>query len=326
MKSEKYLSAVGSFMRETREAGVLLALILLVAGFGLASEHFFAYRNVLNILRQISQIGIITVAVTILIISQEFDLSVGSVFAVAGINTAVMMQVLGVHFLIAVLTSLLLCALLGFINGLITVKVGVPSFITTLGTMMVYRGVALLLSGGNPVSSGLSYDSFFYYITGDRLWGIIPAPIIWFVIIAILGWVILQRSSYGYKVYATGGNTEAAMLSGIPTDKIKISNFMLTSVAAGIAGIISLSFLGSATPTQGSGLELEAIAAAVIGGTALFGGKGTILGAVLGALIMGVVRNGLVLIGTSAMLQELFVGIVIVLAVIINIKIGQGSE
>jgi len=326
MKSKKYLSKVGTFFQETREAGVLMALILLVVGFSFASEHFLAYRNILNILRQISQIGIITVAVTNLIISQEFDLSVGSVFAVAGINTAMMMQVFGVHYLLAVASSLVLCALLGLFNGLITVKIGVPSFITTLGTMMVYRGIALLISGGNPISSGLSYDSFFYYITGDRLGGILPAPIIWFLIVAVIGWIILQRTSYGYKVYATGGNTEAAKLSGIPTDRIKITNFMLTSMAAGFAGIISLSFLGSATPTQGAGLELEAIAASVIGGTALFGGKGTILGAVLGALIMGIVRNGLVLIGTSAMLQELFVGIVIVLAVIVNIMIGRSGK
>jgi ribose/xylose/arabinose/galactoside ABC-type transport system permease subunit len=187
--------------------------------------------------------------------------------------------------------------------------------------MMVYRGLALILSHGWPMS-GLP-DSVFYSIAAGRLPGSIPVPILWLVLVSIVGWILLHKTAYGFKVYATGGNQEAARLCGINTDRIKIINFILTALGAGVAGIISLAYLGSTTPTQGTGIELEAIAASVIGGTALFGGAGTVFGAFLGATIIGVVRNGLVLLGTSAYWQEALIGLVIVLAVIINVQLGR---
>jgi Ribose/xylose/arabinose/galactoside ABC-type transport systems, permease components len=299
-----------------REAGVLLALILLVVFFSLATPTFFTSLNMLNVLRQVSVVGIITLAMTILIIGQEFDLSVGSMYAVIGILVATLFNG-GMSIWLASLVGLLVAAAMGFLNGMMTVTARIPSFIVTLGMMMVYRGVALVLSGGSPASVRLPQG--FYTITGaPRLWGIIPAPAIWFVLAAVAAYYLLHQTGFGYKVFATGGNREAARLAGINTNRIKVIGFILTGIASGLAAIISLSYLGTATPTQGQGFEMQAIAGAVIGGASLMGGVGSILGGFMGALIMGVVRNGLVLMGVSAYYQELVLGIVVIFAVIIG--------
>jgi len=301
---------------QKREAGVLLALVLLVVFFSLATPTFFTSLNLLNVMRQVSVVGIITLAMTILIISQEFDLSVGSMYAVIGILVATLFNS-GVNIWLASLIGLLVAAAMGVLNGLMTVKARIPSFIVTLGMMMVYRGVALVLSGGSPASVRL--PETFYTITGaPRLWGLIPAPAIWFILAGVAAYYLLHVTSFGYKVFATGGNKEAARLAGIPTDRVKVIGFILTGVAAGLAAIISLSYLGTATPTQGQGFEMQAIAGAVIGGASLMGGVGSIIGGFMGALIMAVVRNGLVLMGVSAYLQELVLGIVVIIAVIIG--------
>lgn len=313
-----------SFLRrvvKTREFGVFIALFLTGLFFTIRTDTFLTVENLLNVTRQVAELGIITVAMTILITSQEFDLSVGSMYALTAIIVGLLVKDMQVSIWLAAPVGLLVAVALGAVNGLITVKLEIPSFITTLGTLMVFRGFALVLSNGWPVS-GLG-DSAFYSIAAGYLFGVIPMPAVWLVVIAIIGWVILQRSSFGFKVYATGGNKEAARLSGIDTDRVKVTGFMLTALAAGISGIISLSYLGSVAPTQGTGMELDAIAASVIGGTALLGGVGTILGAFLGAMIMGVVRNGLVLMGTSAYWQEALIGLIIVVAVIINVQIEK---
>lgn len=299
-----------------REMGVLLALVLLIIFFSVATPTFLTSLNLLNVMRQVSVVGIITLAMTMLIISQEFDLSVGSVYAVIGITVALLYNG-GMNIWLASLAGLLIAAAMGFLNGLLTVTARIPSFIVTLGMMMVYRGVALVLSGGSPKSVRL--PETFYTLTGaPRLWGLIPAPAIWFVLAAIVSYYLLHKTGFGYKVFATGGNREAARLAGIHTNRVKVIGFMITGMAAGLAAIISLSYLGTATPTQGQGFEMQAIAGAVIGGASLMGGVGSILGGFMGALIMGVVRNGLVLMGVSAYLQELVLGIVVIIAVIIG--------
>lgn len=299
----------------SREAGILLALVLLVVGFSTASPMFLTGLNLLNVLRQVSVAGIVTLAMTILIIAQEFDLSVGSTFAVVGMVTAGLFNQ-GVDIWVASLVALVLAAAMGLANGLVTVKGGIPSFIVTLGTMMAYRGVALLVSGGSPASVRL--PDAFYVATGARLGPGIPAPVLWFVGATLVAAFLLHGTAFGFKVFAVGGNREAARLSGIDTDRVKIVGFVLTAVAAGLAGIISLSYLGSVTPTQGQGMEMQAIAGAVIGGTSLMGGSGSIAGAFMGAVIMGLVRNGLVLLGVNAYLQDLVLGLVVIAAVLVG--------
>src|SRR5690606_10011419 len=200
---------------QKREAGVLLALVLLVVFFSLATPTFFTSLNLLNVMRQVSVVGIITLAMTILIISQEFDLSVGSMYAVIGILVATLFNS-GVNIWLASLIGLLVAAAMGVLNGLMTVKARIPSFIVTLRMMMVYRGVALVLSGGLPASVWLREP--FYTITGaPRLWGLIPAPAIWFILAGVAAYYRLHVTSFGYKVFATGGNNEASLLAAAPT-------------------------------------------------------------------------------------------------------------
>lgn len=308
---------------QQREFGVFLALLLISTIFSFLTDTFLSTRNFLNILRQIAELGIMTVGMTLLITSQEFDLSVGSMYALGPIIAGLMVLEWGLNIWVAAGLTIGLGIILGMINGLITLKFGIPSFITTLGTSMLFRGGILMLTDGWPVS-GLP-DAKFYEIFGGRFFGI-PMQAFWFIIVVILGYIVLQRSKFGYKIFATGGNREAADLSGINTVKVKITCFILTSVTAVFAGLTSISYLGSVSPTQGEGMELQVIAASVIGGTALFGGSGSIVGAFLGASIMGVVRNGLSLMGTGAYVQQALIGFIIVVAVIINVQYSESEN
>ena len=306
------------------EAGVFIAFIIISLFFISQSPIFLTGRNLLNVLRQTSQLGIIVAFVTILIISGEFDLSVGAVFAFSGVFMGFITTEFGLTPWLALPLSIIVCSLFGLVNGAISVFLKVPSFITTLGTSMVIRGLALYVSGGRPVSANITET--YYLVTGGRLWGVISSPILWFLGTMIVGSIILQKTVFGYMVFATGGNETAAHFAGIPTKKIKIIAFILTAAAAALSGGIALSYLGSATPTQGTGMELDAIAATVIGGTALMGGSGSMLGAFLGVLIMAVVRNGLVLLGAGPFMQDLLIGIIIVFAVIINVQLLQRNK
>lgn len=302
------------------EFSVFIAFILISAFFSFLHPHFLSVNNFFNLLRQTATIGIMAIGMTILITSQEFDLSVGSVFALNAVIVGLLITDYGINIWIAVLITLFVAVLIGLFNGLITIKFGIPSFITTLGTMMLFRGFALILSGGSPISR--LPDSVFFEIFGGDIAGI-PMQGVWFIIIAIIGYIVLQKSKYGYKVYATGGNREAAELSGINTTRVKLKGFIITSLTATISALAAMSYLGSISPTQGQGYELQVIAASVIGGTNLFGGAGTIFGAFMGAAIMGTVRNGLVLMGAGAYLQEALIGLVIVIAVIINVQLAK---
>jgi ribose/xylose/arabinose/galactoside ABC-type transport system permease subunit len=296
-----------------KEFGVFMALIAVSLFFTLSTKTFLTTPNVLNVLRQISINGIIVMAMTLVIIAKDIDLSVGSTFAMVGMVVAVLFNQYHVNIWLASLGGIAVGGLLGLVNGVITVKGQLPPFIVTLGTMMVYRGLALVTSGGVPASVKL--PKAFFAVTGARIFGGIPVPALWFLGATVVAGFLLHKTSFGYKVYSVGGNVEAARLAGINTDRIRILNFVLIGVASGLAGIISMSYLSSVTPTAGQGMELQAVAATVIGGTSMLGGVGTILGSFIGALFMGVIRNGLVLVGTSAYFIELITGIVLIAAV-----------
>jgi ribose/xylose/arabinose/galactoside ABC-type transport system permease subunit len=210
---------------------------------------------------------------------------------------------------------------LGWLNGLLIATTRINSFIATLSTMMVYRGLSLVLSQGQPIGFQLS---FFMDLFGrGEIGGVVPIPVLWMLAWGVFMYLLLHRTTFGVKVFATGDNREAAELAGIKTMRVKRVGFLLTALAAGISAVISLSFLKTVTPTQGTGLELEAIAASVIGGTAMSGGVGSILGTFIGTFIMAEVRTGLVLLGTDAYVQDAFVGLVIALAVIINVRLSS---
>jgi ribose transport system permease protein len=304
-----------------RDFGIAIVALLIGLGFSLATPVFLSTYNLLNLLRQTAELGIIAMAMTILIISGEFDLSVGATYAVTGVVTGLLAKQFGLEIWAAALCGLASALILGLLNGLLVTTTKINSFIATLSTMMVYRGIAMVLSQGQPISSFQFEPAFFDIMGRGKGFGTIPVPIFWMAAWGVLLFLLLHRTAFGIKVYATGDNPEAATLAGIKITRVKRVGFLLTSLAAGLAGLVSLGYLKTVTPTQGTGLELEAIAAAVIGGTSMAGGVGSIVGTFIGTFIMAEVRTGLVLLGTDAYIQDAFVGLVIALAVIVNIKL-----
>ena len=321
MKNTNKFAGVFRKIFSLKEIGVLIALIILIITLSIATPNFFTATNLLSVSKQMSLVAIIGVGMTFLIITREFDLSVGSILGLTGIVTALMVKNFGVNIWIAVFAGIVVGALAGLINGLLTTKVGIPSFIVTLGMLSVLRGLALVFSQGWPISN-LPPSAFGSLFSGEAF-GKIPAQTFWMAGLLIIAAVILSRSVYGYKVYITGSNPKAARLSGINTDRIKIINFIIVGTLAGFAGMLSLSHLNSVSPLTGGGLELDVIAAVVIGGTALMGGSGTILGTFLGAAIISMVRNGLVLLGVSAYWHEMVIGLVILTAVTIDAQLNR---
>jgi len=306
--------------------GIGIVAVLIGFVFSLASPVFLSTYNLLNLLRQTAELGIVAMAMTMLIIAGEFDLSVGAIYAVTGVVTSLLAKHFGMEMWAAAVCGLMSAAILGLLNGLLVTTTKINSFIATLSTMMVYRGIAMVLSQGQPISSFQVEPEFFDIMGRGKGFGTIPVPIFWMAGWGVMLFLLLHRTAFGVKVYATGDNAEAAILSGIKITRVKKAGFLLTSLAAGLAGLVSLGYLKTVTPTQGTGLELEAIAAAVIGGTSMAGGVGSIVGTFIGTFIMAEVRTGLILLGTDAYIQDAFVGLVIALAVIVNIKLTHRSK
>ena len=308
-------------MSKWRDAGVLASSIVIGIAFTLLTHSFLTSYNLFNLLRQTSELGIVAMAMTVLIVSGEFDLSVGAIYAVTGVITALLYKSAGLTMVLAASCGVICALLLGLINGLLVTATRMNSFIATLATMMVFRGMAMVLSQGQPIS-GFPDLTFLDVVGHAKLFGSVPVPIVWLALAGALFYVLLHRTAYGLKVFATGDNRQAAELAGLRTGRIKRLNFLITAFAAGAASLISLGYLKTVTPTQGTGMELEAIAAAVIGGTAMRGGVGSIFGTFVGAFIMAEVRTGLVLIGTGAYIQDACVGLIVALAVILNLKLS----
>ena len=304
-----------------RETGVFIALILMCLILWQTTPSFMTVRNLLNVGRQISLLGIMAVGMTFVLIAREVDLSVGSIYAFCGLITG-MLLVGGWNLPISLAIGLLAGSVIGFINGFFSTYGMLPSFITTLGMMSVIRGAALVITNGQPVtindSSGADPATLeaFYYLGQGRIFDLIPMQLIFFIIVSIVGWFVLSRTVFGFKVYAVGGSPKAARVSGIKVYNVKIWTFIIMGFLSALAGILSLAFLPSGQAGRtGVGLELDVIAAAIVGGASLGGGEGTIPGTILGVFIIGVLRNGLVLLGISPFWQEVVIGSIIILAV-----------
>lgn len=304
-----------------RETGVLVALLIMCLFLWQASPAFMTVRNLLNVGRQVSLLGIMAVGMTFVLISKEIDLSVGATYALSGLVTG-MLIIAGWSLWPAIGIGLLIGVMVGLVNGLLSTYALLPSFITTLGMMSVVRGIALLITSGQPVTvnetTGASPETLdaFFFLGQGRLFNVIPMQLVFFVAVAILGWLLLSKTVFGFRVYAVGGSDKASRLSGIKVYNVKTLAFILMGFLAAVSGILSLAFLPSGQAGRtGVGSELDVIAAAVVGGASLSGGEGTILGTVLGVLIIGVLRNGLVLMGISPFWQETIIGVVIILAV-----------
>ncbi len=313
MKNEHLMSVL-----KAPEAGALGGLLVILIVFLTLSPGFLSVQSVTSMFTLASELGIVAIGVSLLMISGEFDLSVGAVFA---LSTLIFVRTAnaGVNPVIAFLLTLTACALIGLLNGFITIRAGIPSFISTLGAMMFWRGVLLYATGGFPVA--YEADKRILFFLGGRIYEMLRATGIWFILLTILFNWILKTTRYGNWVLATGGNREAARAAGVSVDKIKMRNFMLCSLLAGLSGTTNLARYLISQPMLGSGMELEAVAASVIGGNLLTGGYGSIMGTFIGALLMGMIRTGLVSIGVAPYLYTAFTGIILVVSVIVNMTV-----
>jgi ribose transport system permease protein len=292
-------------------------LFLIFIGFlvigSLLSDHFFSVQNILNVLQQSSFVGIVSIGMTFVIITAGIDLSVGSVLALTGMLVSIMLSH-GMNLFLAIVITILIGAFLGFINGFISTKFKVPAFIATMALMVSARGFALLTTDGKPI-----YDlPASFTRLGDNVFGRIPFTGLVWIVLTVLGVIFLKYTTFGRKLYAIGGNAESARLSGIAVEKYITVSFVISGIMAAVAGILMAAWLNVGQPTSGTGLELNAIAAVVLGGTSLFGGKGGIAGTFIGVLIMSIIVNIFNLLGLSSYYQSIFMGAIIVLALIMN--------
>jgi ribose transport system permease protein len=305
---------------QMREMGVLLALILLVLFVNSQSDYFWTSRNIFNVLRSMSTIGIIAIGMTMIIVTAGIDLSVGSMLAAASMMTARLMFLEVLPPWPAVLVGLAFGSLLGLINGFVITKIRVTPFIATLGMLSIARGLTLLLSSGiqGTVASNIPMRDPSVNFLGAGYVGDIPMPVIIMFILVIFFSLFLRYTVLGRQVYAVGSNEDAARLSGVPNDLVKIFVYTVTGMLCALAGILQAGLLSTASTSAGQALELDVIAAVVIGGASLMGGQGTIFGAVIGAAIMAVLRNAFILLQFPSYAQTITIGVVIILAVSVD--------
>jgi simple sugar transport system permease protein len=305
-----------TYLEKPELAGLILLVVLIVV-FQIRSNGVFLNQdNLRGILGILPETGLVAIGVTILMISGEFDLSVGSVFALMPMTMAVLM-VQGVPFPAAMLVGLAVCAAIGFVNGYVTIRFAIPSFITTLGMLFIARSLTIVISGGFPplLPADLPNWLFTSFVGPGSMFRM---SFLWFVGIAFATSLMLSSTNFGNWIKATGGFLPAAAAMGIPTERVKIACFMLCSVLAGFAGMIQVLRLGSPLPSIGEGLELQAVAAAVIGGVSLAGGIGTVLGGIIGTTLIRVIDNGLVLSQVDANWFKFAIGFLTIFAVIAN--------
>ena len=305
-----------SFFKVFRQyGGIVIGLIALFILFSFMNSNFLTSTNIMNIVLQVSIIAITAFGMTYVLLLGDIDLSVGSTIALTG-TLAALALLWGLPFYLAISIALLLSIAVGFINGSLTALAGIPSFIVTVATMGLFRGIAYIITDGKPE---MIMDDVFLELGNGDIFSI-PNPIWVLLILLLVNHFILSKTTFGRKIYITGGNKEAAVYSGINVKKLKIQVFMITALMAGISGLLLASRLYSGQPSTAQGYELDAIASAVLGGTSLNGGHGTIIGTMIGALIIGVINNGMNLMNIPYFYQLVVKGLVILLAVYIDVR------
>jgi ribose transport system permease protein len=298
--------------------GVLVVLVVLVAAMTLATPHFLTTGNLLNVLRQVSINSVIACGMTMIIITGGIDLSVGSLVAMA---SCLAMLAIGAtdSDLLGLLVSIAVGATAGAFNGALIAWARVPPFIMTLATLTIFSGIALISTGGAPI---IRFTGDFRWVGQGLIYGI-PVPVVIMLLIAALTHIVLSRTAFGAAVYAVGGNEEAARLSGIAVRKIKFLVYVIGGALTGLAAMILMGRLSSAQPNMGQGFELDAIAAVVLGGTSLMGGRGTVWGTLIGALVIGILNNGFNLLAIDPYFQLVAKGAIILLAVLIDDRVRR---
>lgn len=305
-----------------REIGVLLILVAIVVFLSLTTREFLTVENIFTVILNISFIAIMSFGMTMVIITAGIDLSVGSTLGLSSVVMGILMHDHKISSLISVLIGLAVGTLCGLTNGLLITKARLVPFISTLGMLSIGRGLAYVLTRGWPISP--FPRSFTFH--GQGMLGPIPLPVIYMGIIGLMAHIFLRYTITGRRIYAVGGNINAAKLVGIKTDRILLLVYTLNGFLAGFAGFLLTAWLGVAQPNAGQGYELDVIAATVIGGTSLSGGEGSVVGSLLGAIIMGVLRNGMILLGVSSFWQQVVIGAVIIIAIAIDQMRRRGER
>lgn len=311
------MNSIKKQFKENQNLGTIAALIILIVFVSVLNPAFLQVNNLLNLMRQLIINGFIALGMTFVILTGGIDLSVGSTLAFTSAIFAGLLQN-GMATGLAILITLALGLALGLINGLLITKGKLAPFIVTLATMTIFRGLTLVYMDGRPISG--PKDNFaFQFLGKGQVFGI-PFQVILFLIVYIVLSTLLNKTSHGRKIFAVGGNEKASFISGIKIDKVKILVYVISALMAVISGLVLTSRLNSAQPTAGSAYEMDAIAAVVLGGTSMTGGSGSLTGTLIGILILGVLNNGLNLLGVSSFYQQIVKGVVILIAVLIDRK------
>lgn len=313
IKTNKLSEIKGFF--NFKESGILLALIIMCIALSLATPNFLNQYNLGIVVRQASFVALVALGQTLVLITGGIDLSVGSVAGLSSILGAIIMTSTPINPYLAALIAILLGMIFGIINGVFISKIGLNPFIVTLATGEAFAGIILVITRGYPV---LGIPPSFRYL-GQGMVGPVPVPVVILILIAIVLAYILKNTPFGRYIYAIGGNEDAAKLVGIRVDKIKISVYALSGMLAALAGIIFVSRANAGQCTIGASWLMPSVTAAIIGGTSLSGGEGTILGTLIGAILMGVLANGIVLLNVSSYWERVIIGVVVLVAVIIDI-------
>lgn len=303
-------------------AGILVVLIVFGIFLSLMTDNFMTQGNIISVLRQISINMYIALGMTLVIILGGIDLSVGSIVAMSGTLTVGFMVTQGLPIWVSITLGLLIGTVAGLVNGVIIAKFRVPAFIVTMAMMNIASGVAYVYSGGR---STRITEEFFVQIGTGYIFGVIPLPVIYMVLLIALFVFLLNKTKFGTYIYAIGGNRESARVSGVPIMKVEIAVFTITGFLSAFAGLVLASRMYSGQPSVGSGYELDAIAACVLGGVSMSGGRGRISGTVIGAMVIGIISNGLNLMGVSSFWQLIVKGVIILFAILIDTQKGNES-
>ena len=290
-----------------------IVFVLLVVYLSFATSKFLTVSNIVNVFRQVSNQGIIAVGMTMILIMGQIDLSVGALVAFAAVLNAIFLK-WGLSIPLSILATLGVTCLWGVLNGYVTARFRLHAFLVTMATMTLIRGVTYTLTGGYPVG-GLPQDFFIY---GSGQLGFIPYPVLYMIAIFLIGAFVMSSTTFGRSIYALGGNEDAARLSGINVERVKIGVFVVSAAVSGISGLVLSSRLMAGSPEIGIGWELDIVAAVIIGGTNIVGGEGKLSGTLLGVLFIGVLSNGMILLDITPYMQQVVRGLVILGAVILN--------
>lgn len=311
-RSDRRRKILQNLLRGERPYMLYIAFVILLVVFSLSSPWFLSVDNFLNIGRQTTLVSIIAVGMTFVIIARQIDLSVASTLALSGMAAALAMSQISNSWIVGAVAGLGTGALVGLLNGILTTRLSIPSFLVTLGSLSMARGLAMMVTKTKPV---IITNETYFAIFGEGTFFGIPVPIAWTLAAMIVGILLLHYNVFGRRIYAVGGNPTAALYSGINTKRITTAAFVLTGTLAGLAALVLSARSHAARPDVVQGMELDVIAAVILGGCSLFGGRGYILGTLFGSLIIGTLNNGLVLLGVSSPMQLVIKGAIIVAAV-----------